>query len=187
VSSWSARCRRTPAGRPRDEGGFDLSRFQIDWDRQQVTCPNGKTSRNWREPTAARASRSCRRPLGRRTACPVRIEFAAPAHQSWLALSPSGPAPQYQTQQQLRAEQATNAWRERYARRAGIEGTIAQAARRSNVHQARYRGLAKTHLQHVLTALALNLVRLDAWLTDIPPGGSRVSRLTRLQPMLSPV
>jgi hypothetical protein len=39
--------------------------------------------------------------------------------------------------------------------------------------QARYhRGLAKTHLQHVLTALALNLVRLDAWLTGIPPGSS---------------
>jgi hypothetical protein len=57
----------------------------------------------------------------------------------------------------LRAEQATPAYLERYARRAGIEGTIAQAVRCSDVHQAIYRGLAKTHLQHVLTALALNL------------------------------
>jgi hypothetical protein len=32
----------------RDEQGFDLSRFHIDWDRKQVTCPNGKTARNWR-------------------------------------------------------------------------------------------------------------------------------------------
>ena len=65
--------------------------------------------------------------------------------------------------------------------------TIAQACRRSDVHQARYRGLPKTHLQHVLAALALNLVRVDAWLTGTPLGGSWVSRLTRLRPAPSPV
>jgi hypothetical protein len=96
------------------------------------------------------------------------------------------PRTQYETQQQLRAEQATDAWQKRYAHRAGVEGTIAQATRRSDLHQARYRGLAKTHLQHILTALALNLVRLDAWLTGIPPGGSWASRLTRLRPAPAP-
>jgi hypothetical protein len=30
-------------------GGFDLTRFHIDRDNQKVICPNGKTSRNWRE------------------------------------------------------------------------------------------------------------------------------------------
>jgi Transposase DDE domain len=35
----------------------------------------------------------------------------------------------------------------------------------TGLHQTRYRGLAKTHLEHVLTALAINLVRVDAWLT----------------------
>jgi IS5 family transposase len=84
----------------------------------------------------------------------------------------------------LRAEQATPAWRERYAHRAGVEGTIAQASRRSDLHQARYRGLAKTHLQHVLTALALNLVRVDAWLTGAATTGGWTSRLARLaQPL----
>jgi IS5 family transposase len=78
-------------------------------------------------------------------------------------------------------------WRDRYAHRAGIEGTIAQAARRADLHHARYRGLAKTHLQHILTALALNLVRVDAWLSGTPPGGTWASRLTRLRPALSPV
>ncbi len=39
----------------------------------------------------------------------------------------------------------------------------------------------------MLTALALNLVRLDAWLSGIPPGGTWASRLTRLRPALSPV
>jgi hypothetical protein len=42
-------------------------------------------------------------------------------------------------------------------------------------------------LQHVLTALVLNLVRVGAWLTGTPPGGSWVSRLTRLRPALAPV
>jgi Transposase DDE domain len=79
------------------------------------------------------------------------------------------PRLQYETQRRLRAEQATPAWRDRYAHRSGIEGTIAQASRRSDLHHARYRGLPKTHLQHVLTALAINLVRVDAWLTRHTP------------------
>jgi hypothetical protein len=33
----------------------------------------------------------------------------------------------------------------------------------------------------VLTALALNLVRIDVWLASIPPGGTWPSRLTRLR------
>src|SRR5215217_750058 len=56
--------------------------------------------------------------------------------------------------------------------------------RRSDLHQARYRGLAKTHLQHVLTALAINLVRVDGWLTGVATTGSWTSRLARLaQPL----
>jgi hypothetical protein len=49
------------------------------------------------------------------------------------------------------------------------------------------RGLPKTHLQHMLAALALNLVRLGAWLTGTPLGGNWASRLTRLRPALSPM
>lgn len=32
-----------------DPEAFDISRFTIDWDNRNVICPNGKTSRNWRE------------------------------------------------------------------------------------------------------------------------------------------
>ena len=61
---------------------------------------------------------------------------------------------------------------------------IAPASRLSDLHHARYRGLAKTHLQHVLTALAINLVRVDAWLTGVATTGSWTSRLARLtQPL----
>jgi len=156
----------------RDEGGFDLTRFRIDWDRKQVTCPNGKTSRNWRTSTSRNGlpiiQATFRAPDC--TPCPDRARWT---HSPVLARHLTfRPGTQYDTQRSIRGEQATNAWRDRYAHRSGIEGTIAQASRRSDVHQARYRGLAKTHLQHVLTALALNLVRLDAWLTGVPLGGS---------------
>jgi transposase len=33
----------------RDAQAFDLAHFTIDWHKQQVTCPEGKTSRNWIE------------------------------------------------------------------------------------------------------------------------------------------
>jgi transposase len=171
----------------RDEAGFDLTRFHIDWDRQQVICPNGKTSRNWRQ-TSSRNGLPIIQATFRApdcTPCPDRARCTrSPVLARHLTFRPRT---QYETQQQLRAEQATDAWRERYADRAGIEGTIAQAARRADFHQARYRGLAKTHLQHVLTALALNLVRVDAWLSGTPPGGTWASRLTRLRAAPSPV
>jgi Transposase DDE domain len=69
----------------------------------------------------------------------------------------------------------------------GIEGANAQASRRGDLHHAGYRGLAKVHLQHLLAVLALNLVRLDAWLTGTLLGGNWVSCLSRLRPALSPV
>ena len=51
-----------------------------------------------------------------------------------------------------------------YAARAGIEGTLSQGVRAFDLCQARYHGLAKTHVPHVATAAALNLARLS------PPG-----------------
>lgn len=72
------------------------------------------------------------------------------------------------SQQQIRAQQETQTWRERYAQRSGAESLMAQASRRADVHRARYRGQAKSHLQHVLTAMALNLIRIDAWLHGSP-------------------
>jgi IS5 family transposase len=44
----------------------------------------------------------------------------------------------------------------------GIEGSISQGVRAFGLHRARYWGQAKTHLQHVAIAVAMNLVRLGA-------------------------
>jgi hypothetical protein len=48
------------------------------------------------------------------------------------------------------------------------------------IRRARYDGLAKVHLQHVLTAVAINLVRIDAVLTETPRGKTRRSNFAML-------
>ena len=138
-----------------DEHAFDLTRFRIDYDARHVVCPQGKASRNW-QPARSRDGLPVIRATFRQPDCRpcpdrARCTRASPVNARSLTFRPRA---QYEAQHRIRAEQATSAWQDRYAHRSGIEGTIAQASRRSNVHQARYRGLAKTHLQHVLTALA---------------------------------
>ena len=79
-----------------------------------------------------------------------------------------------------RQRQQTPEFREQYAKRAGIEETLSQAVRRSEMRRSRYIGLARTHLQHVLTAAALNLIRAVAWLTQTPRAKTRSSRFSAL-------
>ncbi|MFE3547325.1 transposase [Streptomyces kronopolitis] len=91
-------------------------------------------------------------------------------------------APRDALLERVRAEQNTDEWKARYAARAGVEGTIHQAVAVSGIGRTRYRGLAKTHLGHVLTATAINLIRLDAWWNDTPLAPTRTSRLAALEP-----
>jgi transposase len=74
-----------------------------------------------------------------------------------------------------RERQETEAFIERYAARAGIEGTISQAVRAMDLRQSRYIGLTRTHLQHVATAAAINVVRLVNWLTGERPDETPLS------------
>jgi hypothetical protein len=70
---------------------------------------------------------------------------------------------QYEALQAARERQTTEAFQHEYAVRSGIESTHDQAIRRCGLRQSRYLGLAKTHLQHVTTATAINIVRVAAW------------------------
>ncbi len=42
--------------------------------------------------------------------------------------------------------------------------TLSQGVRAYELREIRYIGLAKTHLQHIMTAAAINIVRIVAWL-----------------------
>ncbi len=80
-----------------------------------------------------------------------------------------------------RADQDTSQWKARYKIRAGVEGTIAQAARVTGIRRARYLGLPKTRLEHNIAATAINLTRLDAWWTSTPLDRTRTTHLQRLR------
>jgi hypothetical protein len=160
--------------------GFGLSHFTIEWDRRKVVCPNKKVSRNWRKSYS-------------REGLPViQVIFRVPdcvpcPDRSRCTRSADGargltfrPQRQYEAQQHIRAEQSTTQWRDRYAHRSGVESLIPQASRRSGIHRIRYPGRAKTFLQHTLTAMAINLTRIDAWLTGTATTGCWTSRLTQL-------
>lgn len=173
------------AWQARDPDAFDLTRFTIDWEHRKVICPNGAVSRNWKNTSNADGL-----PIVQATfkmpdcgPCPDRPRCTRSATGARGLTFRA--RPQLEAQRRIRTEQGTDVWREQYAARAGVEGTMAQASRRCDVHHARYRGLPKVHLQHILTAMALNLVRTDAWLTGTPLGSSWTSRLTALRKSLA--
>ncbi len=87
----------------------------------------------------------------------------------------------FETLQGARRHQKTAAFRESYAARAGIEGTHAQGVSRCGLRRCRYIGLAKTRLQHVITAAAINLVRVAGWFAGAPVARTRLSRFAALQ------
>ena len=78
-----------------------------------------------------------------------------------------------------RERQNTPEWRVCRAR-AEIEGCLSQDGRICELCRSRYVGLAKTRLQHVATAAALNIVRLSAWMRGEARATTRTSRLVRL-------
>jgi len=84
--------------------------------------------------------------------------------------------PQYAALQRARAYQETDDFKQRYRVRAGIEGTINQGVQAFELRYARYRGMAKTSLQHIFTVLAINLTRLVAWWDARPKAQTRPSR-----------
>jgi hypothetical protein len=48
------------------------------------------------------------------------------------------------------------------------------------LRRTRYWGLAKTHLQHLATAAAMDLVRVSQWLANVPLAKTRKSAFERL-------
>ena len=76
--------------------------------------------------------------------------------------------------------QMTDEFKERFAKRAGIEGTISQATRSFDLRRSRYIGQAKTHLQHILVAVALNLARFVNWIHENPLAPTRKSAFSAL-------
>lgn len=169
-NSWQARAAQ----------GFDIRGFAVDWENCQVTCPAQHVSCLWcqRQDTDGRAIVEIRfkpqdcAPCGYRQRCTTSQSRGRTlkllSQQQHLAL------------QSARQRQQSAEFRQVYKTRAGIEGTHSQAVRAFGLRRARYMGLAKAHLQHILTAAAINLTRIMAWLDEVPKAPTRVSRFARL-------
>ena len=82
--------------------------------------------------------------------------------------------------QEARQRQETEAFKLLYQARAGIEGTVSQAVNAFGVRRARYRGLERTHLQHLATAAAINFTRAADWLSGLRPETTRIEPFAAL-------
>jgi transposase len=169
-TSWQAR-----AGQ-----GYDVSQFPIDWDHHTLTCPRGQQSQVWSESqdTFGNPVIHVRFAPAACSACPVRSQCTQAAHgPRALKLRPQA---QHEALQQARQYQTTAEFKERYRVRAGVEGTLAQGTGAFGLRRTRYIGQAKTHLQHLLTAVALNLARFVAWAQGVPLAPTRTSAFAAL-------
>jgi transposase len=164
-SSWQAK-----AGK-----GFDLAHFSIDWGKQQATCPQGQASSRFSQAGERMeivfATEVCAR-------CPVRQDCTR--SQTTGRVLHVRPQAAHEALQQQRKVEQTPAFRQTYALRAGIESTFSQGVRAMGLRRSRYDGLVRTHVQQILTAVAINLVRIDAALTHTARGTTRRSHFARL-------
>jgi transposase len=165
----------------RDGTGYAVEHFQIDWDRQQATCPAGCTSISWTPAVDGRtnqvikikfSSRDCR-PCPSRSRC-TRSRAERP-RRTITVRAPD----EYRALQAARQRETTDEFTALYAKRAGVEGTLSRGVRTCRLRRTRYVGQARVHLGHILTAVGLNFLRLGEWFAEIPPAETRRSPFAR--------
>ncbi|MET8412982.1 transposase [Streptomyces sp. NPDC005195] len=101
--------------------------IRINWHERQATCPSGQASRYWTVGLDNNGRDAIRIRFATTTCspCPVRDQCTrSTQYGRQLTVRPEG---QDALLERVRAEQTTKVWKERYAARAGIEGTIHQA------------------------------------------------------------
>ncbi|WP_275561333.1 transposase [Streptomyces sp. 5-6(2022)] len=157
-----------PTRQHRRNEGFDRDDSHIDFDRRRVTCPQGQVSAGWHGPYPTSSPTAAPLIVARFTKgqchpCPVRTRCTTTADSARTVGFP--PRELRDLQLCVRAEQQTPDWKTRYAVRSGVEGTINEFAHGHGMRHCRYRGQPKAHLQHVLTAIAVNIERLSS----LPP------------------
>lgn len=169
-----------PQWQAKDGLGFEASNFLVDWKNKKVYCPLNKASSTWKK-----SHDSYGRPLihiafshKNCSVCPA-LRFCTRSTKKIRVLSLFFQE-EHEALAQARERQTTSEWKAQYRVRSGIEGTISQGIRRFKMRHCRYIGQAKSHLQHILIAAAINLSRAFDWLEGIPLSATRSSSLTLL-------
>jgi transposase len=163
--------------------GFAAGDFRVDWEGRRMTCPEGHLSTAW-SPAVDKfhnqvisvkfSAKDC-------GACPSKDKCTRAARRTVTIR----PREQYEALAAARQREQTTEFKQAYAKRAGMEGTISQGVRACGMRRCRYAGQAKTHLQHLATAAALNVLRIGDWLAEKPREQTRTSAFARLMTPLA--
>jgi transposase len=163
-----------------ENAGYDCDHFAIDWEKQHATCPQGHTSISWTPAVDNRKNEVVKIKFSMTycQGCPVQslCTQSRPPRRT-ITVRPQA---RYLALKERRAQEKTKDFTNLYQKRAGIEGTISQGVRTMGLRRSRYIGLGKTHVQHVATAAALNLVRSLAWFNGFPRAQTRRSHFACL-------
>jgi transposase len=158
--------------------GFAAGDFRVDWERERMTCPEGRQSSGWSLAVDKGHNRVIKVKFSAKDcgACPSKDKCTRGTRRSVTIR----PREQYEALGMARLREGTATFKEDYAKRAGVEGTISQGVRACGLRRSRYAGEAKTHLQHLATAAALNVLRIGDWLAGKPREQTRISAFVRL-------
>jgi transposase len=174
-----------PSWQTKTAGAFGVAAFAIDWENRTAHCPQGAASVSWVEGHNAQGHDIVQILFERKicAACPVRAQCTrSAAGPRTLRLSAQ---PQHEALQRARQREKSEEFQKTYARRAGVEGTMSQGVRVAGLRRARYVGLAKTRLQHLATAAALNVIRVGAWFLENVRAKTRRSAFAALAPQIA--
>ena len=144
-----------------------------------MTCPQGHISKQWHERLGSRGKPSIRAKFTTKTCreCSLRQRCTTSKTGRQLTFIPE---PEFRALQAARKREQTDEFKETYKKRAGIEGTISQAVGVLGMRRTRYRGLDKVHFQHLMTATAMNLLRVLDWLSGKKRATTPTSAFARL-------
>jgi transposase len=159
------------------ETGYDLTHFSIDWETETVTCPQGRISSSWTPvQDAGKSLIKVKFSQSDCKVCPSRTSCTGTTRRSMTL----HPREQMQALFAARSRESTDAFKDTYRHRAGIEGTHSQGVRTMGLRRSRYIGLRKTHLGHVAVAAAVNVIQLMSWLRGEVPEQTRISPFKQL-------
>lgn len=160
--------------------GFAAADFRVDWETEQATCPMGRVSASWTLARDGRKGDLVKVKFGRADCVPYSCRPRRTRAKDGRHTLTLRPPEQAQALQQARERAKAAAFAATYARREGVEGTLSLGIRVCSLRRARYIGLARTRLQHLLTAAAVTFLRLGRWLTGTPPARTRRTAFVRL-------
>lgn len=173
---------KNPQWQAKEGKGYSLADFKVNWAEKIAQCPHGKFSKTWKNR------------LNSYQQSVIQVSFKKSDCQSCPAIdnctkSKSGfrvltlrPQQFQETLEEARERQQTSEFKQQYATRAGVEGTISQGIRAFGLRRSRYLGFAKTRLQHIVTACAINLWRIWEWWNGNCLFGHTISRFASLAP-----